>query len=96
MTIREAEELLDNATYADQGRSVFEKPHIETLEAIGIMNIHKVYYDGGWRTHPIIIDVLLKNPHGNLASVLRMVVDARVARREYKKQTLLSMYNLIE
>lgn len=96
MTIKEAEELLDSAVCGDQGKGTFEMPDIDEIRRIGIKNLHLVYYDGGWRSHPMIIQLMAENPHGFLASVLRVVVDERVANDEYKRQTLNNMYNLVE
>ena len=96
MTIREAEELLDNAVCGDQGKQAFQLPEVDEIRKIGVKNLHLVYYDGGWRTHPMITKILSEHPHGYLASVLRVVVDERVQNNEYKKETLMGMYNLVE
>lgn len=96
MTIEEARDLIDTAIAADMGKNAFALPPASVLCAIGVMNLHKAYYDTGLAIHPEVKKLLKQFPQGCIASVVKFIVDQRSERGEYKKSTLLKMYNLVE
>ena len=94
MTIREAEILLDEALYSDQTNGQFAVPEFSEIDRIGVMNFHKVYYDGGWSRAKIVEVALNEKPKGSLATILDMIIQARMFREGYSEDTLRRMYNL--
>ena len=96
MTIEAANDLISLAIDADQNGHDFMLPSLRDLADIGVMNLHKAYYDGGYAQHPEVKKLLQRLAGGALASVVRFIVDERVERGEYKRQTLVGMYNLVE
>lgn len=96
MTKELAEELIGQAIEADLQNLDFDLPSENEMLNIGIMFLHKVYYDAGYAQHPTVKELLKTKKNGRLASLLKFVINERVERGEYKRDTLVKMYNLIE
>lgn len=96
MTIEQAQDLIDIAIAGDMGKNEFVLPNEDELCEIGVMNLHKAYYDTGLAMHPEVKTLLKKFPNGSIASVVKFIINQRSGRGEYNRETLVGMYNLVE
>jgi hypothetical protein len=87
MTIEQAEQLMQKA-YSGEEIDLQEE-----LNQVGIMSLHKVYYDGGFSTIPEIREILRDRSHP-LSKLIRALRDARLD--DYSSETLNKMYGLLE
>ena len=91
---KEAQALLQKAYDLDVGEANGGMTLPKDLLAVGVMAVHKVWYDGGLFTHPELQELLSDKPEGSFASLIRCLVEQRVERGEYKEETLIKMYGL--
>ena len=95
MSFERAERLLQTAYNNDAlegGKSPIELPR--DLEEAGVMNVHRVYYDGGLAQNQEIVALIKEKPMGDFVRVIKALRDVRVKNGDYPQATLDKMYNL--
>lgn len=92
MSLERAEALLQKAYNLDTGQPTGQLNLPYDLFAVGVMDVHYVYYNGGLAVHPEMIQHLQHFPNGQFVNLLRALRDARMP--DYPRQTLNSIYGL--
>lgn len=66
------------------------------FQEIGAMNIHYIYYNSGLANNAEIRAHLRQYPAGNLVRLLQKMIDIRVHRGDYSRETLEHIYGISE
>lgn len=88
----QAERALQRAVDLDLGRKTGSLDADLVIIAVGVMKLHRAYYDSGLAQHPEMLEVLRLN--GITRRLIEALRDARLA--DYPAATLNKMYGLTE